>query len=138
MDLDTSAIEYDTHWQRFVNWSIDRTTAQIKKLKTPSSMKAHLYKLDERLVLLYDTKVIAHFKDMIQARDKINKVKNNVTQELQYASPVCALFEGVYCGHEGYVVTSPSGDMMKIVNRREFSARNFNKNKGGSFENNSR
>lgn len=125
-DYRTGWSKWDVHWKCFIDWSIDRAATQIKKLKTPAAMKNHLYDLDARMVLLHDPKLLVHFQQMIIARDYINGFKTHSIRSLQFAGNVRAMFDGKICAHEGYVVTSTNGTMMKIVNRREFSARNFN------------
>lgn len=128
-DRETSHTHFDIHWKKFSDWVIDRGSNKVKTLKSHAGMKSWLYELDRELSFVHDPKVIEHFKDHIFARDYVTRFKTDFCRSLQMSGSAIARYNDEPCGHEGYVITNPvDGAMMKIVNRREFSMRNFNNN----------
>lgn len=127
-DTETNLGSFSKHWKNFVDWTIDRSAAKVKKLKTAAGMKTHLYALDQEMTLLHDPKVIEHFKMFVIARDMVEDYKARFCKALQNESSAIAMYNGEQCSHEGYVVCNSNKEYMKIVNRREFSMRNFQNN----------
>jgi hypothetical protein len=58
----------------------------------------------------------------------IIQIKHLLMENIESKENVQCVFEGVDCDHEGYVMSNQFG-AFKLVNRREFSYRNFTKKK---------
>lgn len=124
----TQHLNFELEYKLFTEWLIDRYATAMKKKKTHAGMKTQLYKLDEQLALVLDPKVKQHFKMFSRARCNVIDAKLKILSEISGRADVYAVNDiGNAIDHEGAVI-SINGNPMKIVDREEFSRRNFAKN----------
>lgn len=121
-ELDAS-VEY----KAFTEWMVDRYANKMKKKKTHAGMKTQMYALDEMLGLLHDPKVRLHFEMCSKARVHVLDAKKQTLRELRSSVRCYAYYDDEPCNHEGAVM-DVDGSLMKLVDRRVFSKRNFAKN----------
>lgn len=119
--------DHDVEHKAFTEWVIQRYANNMMKKKSHVGMKTQMYKLDEMLGLLHDPKVKEHLAMFSQARFHVLEAKRKIMKELRNSSSVYAYYEDEATDHEGYVM-DVNGSLMKLVDRRQFSMRNFAKN----------
>ena len=116
----------DTAFENLYNFYYDKTTAMLDKLKTPATKAQKSKLVHNSQNYLRDNQY--KFKSMLGLYKELQTVKQIVIEKLDHLETFRTFVET----EKGYKVTGPegyvlhrNGDMIKFVNRLEFSYNNF-------------
>ena len=116
----------DTAFEGLYNFYYDKTKAMLSKIKTANTKVAKATLVHSSLNYLEDNKL--KFKSMLHLYKELQETKQFVIDKLDHLES----FRTYVQTEKGYKVTSPEGyvlhkdgDMVKLVNRLEFSYINF-------------
>ena len=110
----------------------DRAEKEIGKLKTQSNIDRKRDMLNSRLHDIHKNK--SHFDQVLKLHGHLQKAKDTLISASNQTQAFGHSIGGTPTGPEGTVVVNPKTNTIdKAVNRSEFSAANFAKNRAGSF-----
>ncbi len=116
----------------FKNFVQDRAEKEIGKIKTQKNIDRKRDILNARLSDIQKNK--NHFDQVLKLHGHLQKAKDTLIGAANQTQAFGHSIGGAPTGPEGTVVVNPKTNTIdKAVNRSEFSAANFAKNRGGSF-----